>query len=85
MGRLRREKAKTKQNAPLDFRSPGRRSCPSVSQYPGCLRTLWKLKERVGADPTPEVRFSAGVGQTKGKERRKAHGKGPPVILLVHL
>lgn len=76
-------KKQKQNNGPLNFRSPELWSCPSVSQCPGCPCALRGLKRRAGAETAPEVQFSAGVGQTKGKERRKAHGKGPPVIIIL--
>lgn len=84
IGRLRWGKAKTKQNAPLDFRSPGRRSCrachsvqgePSVHPAGG----RGKRAERKGRkqNQPPRSTFLLVLGKLKAKKGKKPKGKVP--------
>lgn len=88
LGGLRWGEAKTKQNAPLDFRSPGRRSrraCHSVQGEPSMHPAgLGGIGGRGGAErkgrkqnQPPRSTFLLVLGKLKAKKGKKPKGKVP--------
>lgn len=59
--------------------------CHSVQDEPPVCACRGRREGARSTASPPEVHFSAGVGQTKGKERKEeSPRKGPSVMILAH-
>lgn len=81
-------KSKKKMKCPARLQKPwvpASPECVTVSKMNRLCVPVGGGRRGPGAQPAPKVHFSAGVGQTKGKERKEESPReGPSVMILAH-